>query len=186
MTKSTRWKVVGPTTFDEAGFATGDWHTIRDEDGTLGELHLRVARADNGRIAITGLVLEAQPITATGLRQIDVGGLLQAIADHDAAALNWRDHEEIIPDVVPSNDWMPRNIVDTVESTVSETPIQSKRGEPVSDDAYRQFAETYARFSAYPDPIRRTCEALFISRATAHRRLNEVRRRELLDREEDR
>lgn len=185
MTKHTQWQIEGQTAFDLAQFETGDWHTLVGDESRI---YVRVGRTDEGRIVLTGLIVEGDELTATGLREIRMRDVLAAIADHDTALNAWRSGDapapEFVGEIGPTG--LARFDVEPVASTVVGEPIPSKRGQPVSDDAYRQFAETYARFAAYPDPIRRTCDALFISRATAHRRLNEVRERGLLNREDER
>jgi hypothetical protein len=186
MTKHTQWRVEGQTAFDLAQFETGDWHTLVSDETRI---YVRVGRTDVGRIVLSGLIVESDELTATGLREIRMRDVLAAIADHDAALNAWRSGDAPAPAFVGDVDdrtGLARFDVEPVESTVVSEPIASKRGQPVSDDAYRQFADTYARFAAYPDPIRRTCDALFISRATAHRRLNEARERGLLTREDNR
>lgn len=168
-----QWRVAGPTTFDLAQFETGDWHTIEDASGVVSNaIHVRVANDDSGRVVLTGLVLEDEPLTSSALRDITLGDVVRAIADHDAALRDWRSGDapapEFLGEIGPTGLARFEGMTDQISETTS-TSVVSKRGHAVSDDDLRTFAETYRGFSGYPNQMQRTYRALNIERSTAYR-----------------
>lgn len=172
----------------------GDWYAVNgisERTRPVGDLLVRVGRSTDGRLILTGLVMTGErEITANTLRAIQPAKIVQTIA--------WREEGGAPPAAVGDVD--PLTGLARFEGVAMEFEAIAANAEGIVDESKRgrrgptrsdleHFARTYLGFyrAGKADPVKQTTRALNISRATAHRRIDQARALGLIPpREEDR
>lgn len=169
-----------PTGPDDA--VDGDWYAVRgisDRTRPAGDLLVRVGHSANGRLILTGLLMTGdREITANTLRAIQPAKIVQTIA--------WREEggepPRAVGDVDPLTGLARFEGVamefEAIAATAPSVADESRRGRrgPTRSDL-EHFAQVYLGFyrAGKSDPVKQTTRALNISRATAHRRIDQAR-----------
>lgn len=165
---------------DDAG--DGDWYSVRgisERTRPAGDVLVRVGKSASGRLILTGLLMTGdREITANTLRAIQPAKIVQTIA--------WREEGGEPPRAIGDVDPLTglarfEGVAMEFEAIAANAPSvadESRRGRrgPTRSDL-EHFAQVYLGFyrAGKADPVKQTTRALNISRATAHRRIDQAR-----------
>ncbi len=140
---------------------------------------VRVGKSASGRLILTGLLMTGdREITANTLRAIQPAKIVQTIA--------WREEGGEPPRAIGDVDPLTglarfEGVAMEFEAIAANAPSvadESRRGRrgPTRSDL-EHFAQVYLGFyrAGKADPVKQTTRALNISRATAHRRIDQAR-----------
>lgn len=191
--KHSRWDIRTDVPFPLADLAADVWHAVDDTDGHAGRLFVRIRKATDGRLVITGIHMsDDREITANTLRAIQPAAILRTIAWRETGESPPRSVGEISPTGLVRFEGVAMEL-EAIAETAEQTSDESKRGRRgPSRGELERFAETYRRHLR-ADPFNPIAATLLdmrrsgrpIGRATAHRWLTRCRELGLLDRKED-
>lgn len=189
---TSEWDIDPRPTSPGGDAVEGDWFSVRgisERTSAAGDLLARIGQAADGRVILTGLLMTGDiEITANTLRAIQPAKIIQTIA--------WRDEGGDPPRAVGDVDPLTglarfEGVAMEFEAIAANAPSvgdESKRGRRGPSRAdLEEFARVYLGFyrASRADPVKRTTRALNISRATAHRRIEQARALGLIPREEE-
>lgn len=179
---TSEWDIDPRPTSPDDTTLHGDWYAVRgisERTRPAGDLLVRVGRSTDGRLILTGLLMASEgEITANTLRAIQPAKIVQTIA--------WREHggeppRAVGPAIGPTGLHRFEGVAMEFEAITANAPAvddEAKRGRrgPSRSDL-EHFAHVYLGFyrAGKSDPVKQTTRALNISRATAHRRIDQAR-----------